>query len=51
MGGHSNKPYSTDDVEKILRELAAQDKRTPMSDEFTAKMLRLIGHKPNLVAV
>ena len=38
-----NKPsYSTDDVEKILREIAAQDKRAPMSDEFTAKMLRLI---------
>lgn len=35
-------PYSTDDVENILRELAAQDKRTPMSDEFTEKMLRLI---------
>lgn len=35
-------PYSTEDVENILRELAAQDKRTPMSDEFTAKMLRLI---------
>lgn len=35
-------PYSTEDVENILRELAEQDKRTPMSDEFTAKMLRLI---------
>lgn len=35
-------PYSTEDVENILQEMAEQDKRSPMSDEFTAKMLRLI---------
>lgn len=38
----NKKHYSTEDVENILQEMAEQDKRSPMSDEFTAKMLRLI---------
>ncbi len=36
-------PYSTEDLEKLLRELAAHDRQcAPMSDAFTEKMLRLI---------
>ena len=38
----NKKHYSSEDVENILQEMAEQDKRSPMSDEFTAKMLRLI---------
>lgn len=38
----NKKHYSTEAVENILQEMAEQDKRSPMSDEFTAKMLRLI---------
>ena len=38
----NKKHYSTEDVENILREIAAQDKRAAMSDAFTEKMLRLI---------
>ena len=36
-------PYSTEDLENLLRELAAHDRQcAPMSDAFTEKMLRLI---------
>lgn len=36
-------PYSTEDLENLLRELAAHDRQcTPMSDAFTEKMLRQI---------
>ena len=36
-------PYSTEDLENQLRELAAHDRQcAPMSDAFTEKMLRLI---------
>ena len=36
-------PYSTEDLENLLRELAAHDRQcAPMSDAFTEKMLRQI---------
>lgn len=36
-------PYSTEDLENLLSELAAHDRQcVPMSDAFTEKMLRLI---------
>lgn len=36
-------PYSTKDIENLLRELAAHDRQcSPMSDAFREKMLRLI---------
>lgn len=39
----TRKQYSTEEVENLLRELAAQDRQAPrMSDAFTDKMLRLI---------